>query len=112
MPNPFRRRSAPLRFSRAELAALWIRAGGNPGRAQLAAAVALAESAGVPDAVGADQRAGLWQPPAWGNRHCVVRALLNPLNNAQVTVTLTQNGDDWSAFPGYTNGTYLRFLTQ
>jgi hypothetical protein len=112
MPNPFRRRPPPLRFSRAELAALWIRAGGNPGRAQLAAAVALAESAGIPDAVGEDQRAGLWQPPAWGNHHSLVRALLNPLANAQVTVTLTKNGDDWSAFPGYTNGTYLRFLPQ
>jgi len=112
MPNPFRRRSPPLRFSRAELAALWIRAGGNPGRAQLAAAVALAESAGIPDAVGEDQRAGLWQPPAWGNHHSLVRALLNPLANAQVTITLTNNGDDWSAFPGYANGTYLRFLAQ
>ena len=110
MVNPFRRSSPPLRFSRVELAALWIRACGNPERAQLAAAVALAESGGMPDAVGPDQRAGLWQPPAWGNHHSVVRALLNPLANAEVTITLTKDGEDWEAFPGYANGTYRRFL--
>ena len=112
MRFPWRRNSRRLPFSRSELAALWIRAGGNPERAHLAAAVALAESAGLPDAVGPDQRAGLWQPPAWGKGHSLVRLLLDPLANAAVTVTLTMNGDDWSAFPGYTSGTYRRFLPQ
>ncbi|HYZ56197.1 MAG TPA: hypothetical protein VE733_22220 [Streptosporangiaceae bacterium] len=109
----FRRRRRPRRlpFTRPELAALWIRAGGNPARAQLAAAVALGESGGYADALAAhDGRVGLWLPPAWAYDGHPLRELRDPLANATAAITLSRNGEDWSAFPAYAMGIYRQFL--
>lgn len=108
MRLPWRRRYSPrIPFTRAELAALWIRAGGNPARAQLAAAVALAESAGNPDAIAPDGRVGPWQLPASAGAN-----LLDPVTNATAAVALSAGGEDWSQFPGYVNGAYRQFAAE
>lgn len=103
--------SAGGEFNKARLARLWIQAGGPPGVANIAAAVALAESGGNPGATGpltsyGHRAAGLWQihPPEPGS--------YNPLTNARQAVRKYQAAGGWSPWEAYTNGNYQQYLSQ
>lgn len=88
-----------------ELKALWIQAGGNPQNAAIAAAVALAESAGRTDAGptngnGSVDR-GLWQI----NSSHGSLSTFDPLGNARAAVQLSNNGANWQPWcTAYTDG--------
>lgn len=75
---------------------LWIDNGGNPARAGMAAAVALAESGGDPTAVSrvnpnGTQDQGLWQI----SRHGVDPSLQDPAQNARIAIQMSNNGENW-----------------
>lgn len=88
-----------------EIKALWIQAGGNPQNAAIAAAVALAESAGKTDAApvngnGSVDR-GLWQI----NSVHGAQSTLDPLGNARAAVAISDNGANWKPWcTAYTDG--------
>jgi Lysozyme like domain len=106
---------AMLDFS--QLKALWVQAGGDPTKADIAAAVALAESGGPPykeansDAISSAGARGLWQIMPF---HGSVSSL-DPLTNARGAVQISNNGQSWRAWDsafsdnlrGTKGGTYL-----
>jgi hypothetical protein len=101
--------SAGGQYNKAELARLWIQAGGPPSVAGIAAAIALAESGGNPGATGpltsyGFRAAGLWQihPPQPGS--------YNALSNARQAVAKYFGAGGFSPWEAYTNGSYSRFL--
>jgi hypothetical protein len=96
----------------AQIKNLWIEAGGNPTAASMAAAIAMAESSGNPDAQndngdGSKDR-GLWQI----NSVHGSQSTFDPLANAKAAVAISQNGTSWRAWctawsNGLCGGTYL-----
>jgi hypothetical protein len=95
-----------LKYSLDDLKNLWISAGGDPVKADLAAAVAMAESSGNPSAFnGADPHGGsfgLWQiNGAHGDA-----ATFDPAGNAAAAVAISNNGANWNPWGAYTNGSY------
>lgn len=102
------------KFSYAQLQQLWVSAGGNPAKAKVAAAVALAESAGSTIShatVGEDSR-GLWQINVAAGAHPQLASLnlYNPLTNARQAVAISNNGTNWGPWTTFTSGRYLQFL--
>ena len=90
-------------LSKAQLAALWIRAGGPRGVANTAAAIALAESGGDPKIVNSIGASGLWQI------HPAEPGSLNALQNARQAVRkYSESG--WRPWEAYTKGAYRKFL--
>lgn len=88
-------------YSKGQLKALWIRAGGNPAMANLMAAIALAESGGDPGAGRTHPYHGLWQVGPGGS--------FDPFTNAKQAVgKLASQG--LGAWETYTNGAYRSFL--
>jgi hypothetical protein len=94
-----------------ELAAIWVRAGGNAAFAPIAAAIAMAESAGNPNATNHNTNGsvdrGLWQI----NSVHGAQSTLDPLANARAAVAISQNGKSWSPWTTYTTGAYKKFLS-
>ena len=103
-----------VNYSFDDLKKLWEQAGGPAAAADVAAAIALAESSGNPSSVSprnadgtVDQ--GLWQINSSHNTWATNP--LDPLSNAQYAVQLyngaKQTFSDWVA---YNNGSYLTYL--
>jgi hypothetical protein len=104
-----------------ELKALWIAAGGAPAEAPTAAAVALAESAGNPQAMNKNTNGsmdvGLWQinfihKGAFGLPATVeafVVALKDPATNARAAVRI-KAAQGWNAWVAYKNGKHKPFM--
>lgn len=105
-----------------QLEKLWVRAGGDPTAAPTAAAIALAESTGNPQALNntpatGDYSVGLWQINYFGSlgpprtqQFGPPQKLTNPLANARAAVAISDNGQDFSPWSTYTGGAYLNFL--
>ena len=104
-----------MALSFAQLEGLWIQAGGPKLVAPVAAAIALAESGGRPDALnptdngGTQSSFGLWQisngthaPPSpnWAD----------PLTNARLAVAKYTAAGGWSPWGTYASGAYRQFL--
>jgi LysM repeat protein len=89
-------------FGCAALEALWEGAGGSPGEASTAAAIAMAESGGNPNAVSLTDDYGLWQINASNG----ALATLSPSGSARSAVVLSHDGTDWSPWTTYTSGAY------
>lgn len=88
-----------------QIKALWIQAGGNPVYAGVAAAFALAESAGNPNATHSNGNGsidrGLWQI----NSTHGTQSTLDPLGNAKAAVAISNNGLNWRPWcTAYTDG--------
>lgn len=86
------------------LADLWKQAGGPSSKAQLMAAIALAESGGSPTAHNPSGATGLWQilgNPFPGNAR-------NPLTNAKMAVSKYKS-QGLGAWEAYTNGSYRKY---
>ncbi len=91
--------SSSSALSRQELADVWLSAGGNPRAATMAAAVALRESGGRPNARNLSKREdsrGLWQINVRAHPQWALRNLYNPRVNAQAAIAISSNGRNWS----------------
>jgi hypothetical protein len=98
------------KYSFNQLEDLWVKAGGNPAKKAIAAAIALAESAGVSNAVnhnsnGSTDR-GLWQI----NSVHGSQSTFDPLANAKAAVAISSNGTNWRPWVTYNNGAYKQFM--
>lgn len=101
---------------------LWKQAGGSAASAPVAAAIALAESGGRPDAHNPkppDDSYGLWQINMLGSLGPARRRqfglssndqLYDPLTNAKAAVAISGGGSSFSAWSTYTNGAYRAHL--
>src|SRR6266508_5047673 len=81
-----------MAYSYERLKQLWVLAGGSADKADIAAAVALAESSGDPNAVSPARAIGLWQI-LWSNAQGA--DLTDPLQNAKRAVQMSKNGINW-----------------
>lgn len=102
-------------LSKAQISALWIANGGDPSKANVAAAVAMAESSGRTDATSSNPdggtNVGLWQLDTRGvGAGYTTAQLQDSATNARVTVLGSANGTNWSAWQTYVEGTYKQFL--
>lgn len=99
-----------LRYSYDKLKELWVESGGNPDFADLAAAVAMAESSGNPNAYNPNDpnggSRGLWQI---NGIHGYLSSF-DPLINVAAAIQISDNGSNWKPWGAYTNGSYLRYL--
>jgi hypothetical protein len=98
-------------YSYAQLKALWIANGGSKTAADIAAAVALAESGGDPNATnhntdGSTDR-GLWQI----NSVHGAQSTYDITGNVKAAVSISGNGSNWSPWVTYTTGAYRKFLS-
>jgi hypothetical protein len=80
---------------------------------KLAAAIALAESGGVPNALVRSSReisVGLWQINTMVHPY-TVDAMRDPRQNAAAAYAISRGGTDWRPWSTYTAGTYRVFQT-
>lgn len=101
---------------------VWKQAGGPAAQAPVAAAIALAESGGRPDAHNPrppDDSYGLWQINMLGRLGPARRQqfglssneqLYDPLTNARAAVAISGGGKSFGAWSTYTNGAYRSHL--
>jgi LysM repeat protein len=89
-------------YSCSGLEQLWEQAGGSPSAALMAAEIAMAESGGNPGAISPTADYGLWQINASNGS----LATLNPAQNAQSAVDLSQDGTNWGPWTTYHSGAY------
>lgn len=101
-----------LKYSYSDLENLWVQAGGNPQAQAMAAAIAMAESAGDTNAVHTNSNGtvdrGLWQI----NSIHGALSTTDPLANARAAVSISSNGSSWRPWctawsNGDCSGTYL-----
>jgi hypothetical protein len=99
------------RVGKAALKSLWTRAGGSKRAADIAAAVALAESSGDPGASNRNSDGsidrGLWQI----NSVHGALSTFGELANARAAVSISHNGSDWHPWTTFKTGAYRRFLS-
>ena len=100
-----------MAYSYAQLKALWINNGGNPAAADIAAAVALAESGGSPDAKNVNTNGsidrGLWQI----NSVHGSQSTFDPIANVKAAINISGNGKSWSPWVTFQTGAYKKFLS-
>lgn len=101
---------------------LWKQAGGSAASAPVAAAIALAESGGRPDAHNPkppDDSYGLWQINMLGSLGPARRRqyglssndqLYDPMTNAKAAVAISGGGKSFAAWSTFTNGAYRSHL--
>lgn len=113
-----------MALSYADLEGLWIQAGGSPAVAPVAAAIALAESGGNPNAHNGnsgtgDDSYGLWQINMIGGMGPSRRSqfgigsntqLFDPLTNAKAAVMVSGGGTSFGPWTTFTHGTYKQYL--
>lgn len=91
-------------YTNSQLQSLWIMAGGDPGKAAVAACIADHESSGNPAVTSGNPdggtNVGLWQLDTPGGKGAgyTVAELQNPLTNARVAIAGSSDGTDWSAW--------------
>jgi hypothetical protein len=100
-----------------QIKALWTGNGGSPATANVAAAVALAESSGRtgPDVntrnPDGGTNVGLWQLDTNGvGAGHTIEQLQDPATNARITIMGSANGTNWSHWEAYTSGAYQKYL--
>jgi len=97
-------------YSKAQLEALWLKAGGAKSVAPTMAAIALAESGGNPSRInpeGPQHAEGLWQIKG----QLVSGNILNPEVNAANAVAKYKSPQGLGAWTTYTDGAYKKYLT-
>jgi TP901 family phage tail tape measure protein len=97
-------------YDKGSLMALWQRAGGTPSAANLAAAVAMAESGGDPNAENHNSNGtidrGLWQINSIHGAH----STFDPMGNARGAVSISSGGSNWTPWVAYNAGAHAQFL--
>lgn len=96
----------------AQLAAAWVKAGGDPSKAPMAIAVSRAESGGRvgDDVVNHNSDGSIDRGPWQINSVHGAQSSQNLSTNAKAAVAISHNGTDWSAWTTVTNGAYKKFL--
>jgi len=94
---------------------LWTSSGGNPATANVAAAIAQAESSGRVTVTSSNPdggtNVGLWQLDTKGKGSgYTVAQLQDPTTNARVAIMGSANGTNWSAWETFVTGAYKKFL--
>lgn len=80
---------------------------------KLAAAIALAESGGVPGAIMRSSReysVGLWQINTMVHPYSV-DAMKDPIKNAAAAMQISNGGRNWRPWSAFTNNGYRKYLT-
>lgn len=104
-------------YTYAQLEQLWINNGGSAATAPVAAAVAMAESAGQAAVTSANPdggtNVGLWQldTPGGGGAGYTVAQLQDPNVNAKAAVAASGGGTSWGTWATYVNGAYKAFVS-
>ncbi|MDP2712312.1 MAG: phage tail tape measure protein [Solirubrobacteraceae bacterium] len=97
-------------YGKGQIMNLWTRAGGSPGIANLAAAVALAESGGNSKAMNRNTNGsvdrGLWQI----NSIHGALSTFDPTGNAKAAVKISSGGRNWNPWVAFKRGMHLKFL--
>ena len=102
-------------LTKAQIKDLWIANGGSAATANVAAAVAMAESSGrtgvtSPNPDGGTN-VGLWQLDTKGvGSGYTVEQLKNSATNARITVMATANGTKWIYWAAHVSGAYKKYL--
>ena len=98
-------------YSVSQLEQLWTASGGASGKAAMAAAIAMAESGGNPNATDYDSNGsvdrGLWQI----NSIHGAQSTFDPTGNAQAAIMISANGSDWSPWVTFQTGAYKKYLS-
>jgi hypothetical protein len=101
-----------MAYSYKQLMEIWVNAGGSKAYAPIAAAVAMAESGGNPNATNKNTNGtvdrGLWQI----NSIHGSRSTTDPSANAKAAVAISEGGTNWKAWVAYTTGRYRTYLQQ
>jgi hypothetical protein len=99
-----------MKYSKIQLEALWVSQGGSKSAADVASAVALAESGGDPQSTDNDSDGsvdrGLWQI----NSVHGAQSTYSVTGNTKAAIAISNNGTDWSAWVTYNSGAYKKFL--
>jgi hypothetical protein len=74
---------------------IWIKAGGDPAKALVAACIANVVSKGFPDISGDTGGVGLWQIRNGGT------SMTDPVANAKVAISVSKNGTNWSPWASH-----------
>jgi|SRR5215472_13718760 len=89
----------------------WVHDGGSLATAPIAAAIAMAESGGDPNAQGHNSNGttdyGLWQINSVNGANA---SYLNPDVNGKAAVRISRGGTNWNPWTTYKNGAYKAFL--
>lgn len=102
-------------MTKEQIAALWKGNGGSASTANVAAAVAMAESSGrtgitSPNPDGGTN-VGLWQLDTRGvGAGHSIEQLKDPATNARITIMGSANGTNWRQWEAHANGRYKDFL--
>jgi hypothetical protein len=100
-------------YTAPQLAALWVQAGGPPGVADTAAAIALAESGGNPSVVNSIGATGLWQIY---NGNGEVPGAKDPMTNARMAVAKYRGAGNkftpWTVYTGADTPGHAKTYTQ
>lgn len=81
---------------------------------KLAAAIALAESGGVTNAIVRSSRefsVGLWQINTLAHAQYSPKAMADPMMNAAAAFQISNGGTNWKPWTTYTSGKYKQFQT-
>lgn len=85
-------------YTAGQVEAIWVQAGGNPAAAQIAAAVAFAESSATSNAVSPSSDYGLWQihlATHLGQGGISWTNWATPTINARAAIVISTNGANW-----------------
>jgi len=97
-------------FTYAQIEGIWLQAGGQPGAAPIAAAIAMAESGGNSTATHADSNGsvdrGLWQI----NSVHGAQSSYDVMTNARAAVSISNNGQNWTPWTTFNSGAYRNFI--
>jgi len=98
-------------YTYTDLKNLWVSAGGNAASAPMAAAIAMAESGGDPNATnhntnGSTDR-GLWQI----NSVHGSQSTYNVADNVKAAIAISNNGSSWAPWSTFINGAYRQYLS-
>ncbi len=97
-----------------QLEQLWIQAGGDPGKAGLAAAIAQAESSGNQGATNHNTNGstdyGYWQINSVHTQYDQGLLTSDGLYNAKAAVQISNNGKDFTPWTTFNDGAYKKYV--
>jgi len=110
-----------VKLSYGDIKALWIANGGAPSRADIMAAIALAESGGNTEAHNTrapDDSVGLWQINYFGSLRqgrtsaygTPEKLLKDPAAQARAAIDISSNGQNLQPWSTFTSGAYQKYL--